>query len=68
MTFIKKLTLVKIIDQIIKETKMKSPETRIAVSKVIVRQEKPIVGKKMEELNKRLDVICHQHNVDMIDN
>ena len=45
-----------------------SPTTRILVSKLIVRKDNAALSKKVDEVNKRLDTICQQHNVNMITN
>ena len=54
------------IDRMVRNIKLKSPKTKIAVSKIIVRQDKQNISKKVDELNKRLDVICGKHSIDVI--
>lgn len=54
------------IDKIITAVKRKSPNTKIAISNLITRKDRPNVEKSVDEVNKKLETVCTQHNVDVI--
>lgn len=56
------------IDKIISNVKKKSPTTNIVISNLITRRDQPGLCQKVDETNKKLEVVCRQHNVDLISN
>ena len=58
--------------EVLRETitfiKKESPETQIAVSTLITRHDKPGMDKKVQDINRKIKVLCVEEKVKIIDN
>ena len=62
------INTIKVMRKTFTVVKKESPETQIAISTLITRYDKPGMDKKVQEINRKITVLCIEEKVEIIDN